>query len=117
MAGMRGMPPTPQGSEEGADANARDEHDGPAPHWPAPHWAVAGGRPETVKLRRAQSAEASARDGGRRSALDLAQKRDRDEITVPLSQAGATEPGRGDGASGSARHPSRSRAWPQGPAP
>ncbi len=63
---------------------------------PALYWALAGGRPETIKLLLAQGAEASARNAEGRTTLDLAQVRDRDEIAVLLRQAGATAPGRGD---------------------
>ncbi|MHA1154106.1 MAG: ankyrin repeat domain-containing protein [Alphaproteobacteria bacterium] len=69
---------------KGADANARDQHGGPALHW-----AVAGGRPETVKLLLDAGAEVQARDGEGQSALDLARARDKDEIVEVLRKAGA----------------------------
>ena len=71
---------------KGADANARDRHGGPALHW-----AVAGGRPETVKLLLDEAADVQARDGEGQSALDLAEKRGKDEIAALLRRAGATE--------------------------
>jgi hypothetical protein len=68
---------------KGADANARDSHGGPALHW-----AVAGGRPETVKLLLDEGADPSARDAEGQSALDLAKARGRQEIAELLRQAG-----------------------------
>ncbi len=70
---------------KGADANARDSHDGPALHW-----AVAGGRAETVKLLLDAGADATARDAEGQTALDLAQQRGRDEIAEVLRKAGAS---------------------------
>ncbi len=69
---------------KGADANARDGHDGPALHW-----AVAGGRAETVKLLLDQGADPQARDAEGQTALDLAKARNRDEIAELLRGAGA----------------------------
>jgi ankyrin repeat protein len=71
---------------KGADANARDNHGGPALHW-----AVAGGRVETVKLLLDAGAEVQARDGEGQSALELAEKRGKDEIAEVLRKAGAAE--------------------------
>jgi hypothetical protein len=68
---------------KGADAGARDNHGGPALHW-----AVAGGRPETVKLLLDEGADPSARDAEGQSALDLAKARGRQEIAELLRQAG-----------------------------
>ncbi len=65
---------------KGADANARDQHGGPALHW-----AVAGGRAETVKLLLDEGADASARDGEGQTALDLAKARGKDEIAKMLA--------------------------------
>ena len=70
---------------KGADAGARDRHGGSALHW-----AVAGGRPESVKLLLDPSAEARALNGKGQTALDLTQKRGRDEISAVPRQAGAT---------------------------
>jgi hypothetical protein len=68
---------------KGANANARDQHGGPALHW-----AVAGGRVEIVKLLLDAGADPNARDGEGQSALDLAQARGRDEIAELLRRAG-----------------------------
>jgi hypothetical protein len=68
---------------KGADAGARDSHDGPALHW-----AVGGGRAETVKLLLDHGADPNARDAKGQTALELAQKRGRDEIAELLRQAG-----------------------------
>ena len=71
---------------KGANANARDSHDGPALHW-----AVAGSRAETVKLLLDHGADPNARDSQGQTALDLAKARDRDEIAEVLRKAGAAE--------------------------
>ncbi len=71
---------------KGADAGARDRHDGPALHW-----AVGGGRAEIVELLLDHGAEAQARDAEGQTALALAKARDRDEIAALLRQAGAKE--------------------------
>jgi hypothetical protein len=65
---------------KGADANARDSHDGPALHW-----AVAAGRAETVELLLDHGAEASAQDGEGQTALDLAKARGHDGIVAVLA--------------------------------
>ncbi len=60
---------------------------------PALHWAVAGGRPETVKLLPDKGAEAHARDGEDQTALVLAEARGRDEIAEVLRGAGGRRVG------------------------
>ncbi len=71
---------------KGADANAQDRHGGPALHW-----AVAGGRPETVKLLLDAGADPKARDGEGQTALELAEKRGKDEIVEVLRKAGVVD--------------------------
>jgi ankyrin repeat protein len=71
---------------KGADANARDNHGGPALHW-----AVAGGRVEIVKLLLDAGAEVQAQDGEGQTALELAEKRGKGEIAEVLRGAGAGE--------------------------
>ncbi len=71
---------------KGAIANARDRHGGPALHW-----AVGGGRAETVKLLLDHGADPRALDGEDQTALDLAQKRGRDEIAEVLRGGGPSD--------------------------
>ena len=69
---------------KGADANARDRHDGPALHW-----AVGSVKAETVKLLLDHGPEVSARDAQGQTALGLAEARGRERIAELLRQAGA----------------------------